>query len=99
MTDPTPATVQVTTCPEALQFQPVPLAEAKEKPAGSVSVTVTVLSSRSEPAALDTLMVYWPVCPATKVPEWLTVTPRFTAGSDVALTICAINSTRSSPEE
>ena len=70
-----------------------------ESPAGSVAVTVTALSSRSKPAAFDTLMVYCPVCPAVKLPLWLAVMRRFTAGSDVALTTCAMSSTRSAPEE
>ena len=50
-------------------------------------------------AAFDTVMVYWPVPPDTNVPVWVIVTPRSTAGSDVALTICAISSTRSAPAE
>jgi len=43
------ACVQVTTWPAALQLQPVPAAELKVRPAGSVSLTVTMLSSRSMP--------------------------------------------------
>ena len=77
----------------------MPVAELKVSPAGSVSVTVTVLSSRSMPAALDTVMVYWPVLPATKLPLCVVVTERSTAGSEVALTICAMSSTRSAPAE
>ena len=44
-------------------------------------------------------MVYWPVLPATKLPVCVMVTPRSTAGSEVALTICAMSSTRSAPAE
>src|SRR5688572_16095718 len=49
--------VQVTACPAALQLQPVPEPELKLRPAGKVVVTETLLSSRSTPAAFDTLIV------------------------------------------
>jgi hypothetical protein len=93
------AWVQVTTCPAAPQVQPGPVAELKVRPGGKVSVTVTVLSSRSMPAAFATVIVYAPVPPATNVPLWVLVTLRSTAGSDVALTTWAMSSTRSAPAE
>ena len=69
------------------------------KPVGSVSVTVTVFSSRSTPRRVRHVMVYWPVLARDEGAAVRQATPRFTAGSEVALTICAMSSTRSSPDE
>src|SRR5688572_25866832 len=93
------AWVHVTTCATAVQLQPVPLKELNVRPAGNVSTTVIVLSSRSMPAAFDTVIVYVPVPPETKLPVCDFTTDRSTAGSDVALTICAMSNTRSAPAE
>src|SRR5690606_20114695 len=41
--------LQVTTCPTALQVQPVPVPETKVRPVGSVSVTVAVPTAISGP--------------------------------------------------
>ena len=49
--------VHVTTCATAPHVQPVPTPLTYVSPAGSVSVTTTVLSSRCQPAAFDTVSV------------------------------------------
>ncbi len=89
--------VQVTSCPAAVQLQPVPVPDTKLSPAGSVSVTVTTLSSRCWPAAFATRSVYTPFAPEEKLPAWVFVMERSTVGSLVADTICASSSTRSPP--
>jgi len=61
--------VHVTTWPEALHVQPVPVAEANVKPVGSVSVSVRVPVVGDVPL-LVTLSVYVPVAPMTKFPLW-----------------------------
>ncbi len=59
--------VQVTDCPASLHVQPVPVAALNVKPAGSVSVTVTVPVVATFPVLL-TAIVYVPVAPVTNDP-------------------------------
>ncbi len=91
--------VHVTFCPDAEQPQPVPAPDTKPRPAGNVSITVTVLSSRCTPAAFATIRRYVLLAPTVKSPVCVFVNDKSTTGSLVALTTCAVSSTRSPPEE
>src|SRR5436190_19892759 len=91
--------VHVTFCPDAAQLQPVPVPDTNPRPAGSGSVTVTVLSSRCVPAALATVSRYVLFAPTVKLPVCVFVNDKSTTGSLVALTTCAVSSTRSPPDE
>jgi hypothetical protein len=61
------ALVHVTVCPAALHVQPVPVAALNVKPAGNVSVTVTVPDVATFPELL-TEIEYVPVVPFAKDP-------------------------------
>jgi hypothetical protein len=65
----TAAVVQVTTWPAFVHVQPVPVADANVRPAGSVSVTVTVPDVLTLPVLL-TASVYTPGWPTMKLPVW-----------------------------
>ena len=62
-----PVFVQVTVCPEALQFHPAPAPETYVRPVGSVSVTVIVPVVPAPPTFV-TAMLYTPFVPTMKLP-------------------------------
>ena len=55
---------------EVGQVQVLPLADKKDKPVGSVSVTV-IAPVVAAPPAFETAMVYVPFCPTLKFPVWV----------------------------
>ena len=63
------ALVQVTRLPTALQVQSVPMALTNPKPAGKLSVTVTVPALVDGPR-LRTVNTYCPFKPTVKIPRW-----------------------------
>ena len=73
-----------------VQVQPVPLIAVAVRPAGKVSITVTVLEVAAPPLFVAVIVYAAPVCPWLKLPEWLLDMVR-SGGEAIVVTSLAVS--------